>query len=49
MDIFANVNKKLLASNLIDSNFSGSTAVTIYMMHDKLYCANLGDSRAIVG
>jgi serine/threonine protein phosphatase PrpC len=38
----------LLDTN-IDSNFSGSTCVTIFMTSDKkIYCSNVGDSRAII-
>lgn len=38
----------LLDTN-IDSNFSGSTSVTLLITTDKkIYCANVGDSRAII-
>lgn len=38
----------LLDTN-IDSNFSGSTCVTILISTDKkIYCSNVGDSRAII-
>lgn len=29
--------------------FSGSTIISCFMAHNKIYCANVGDSRAIVG
>ncbi len=29
--------------------FSGSTIISCYLLHNKLYCANVGDSRAIIG
>lgn len=28
--------------------FSGSTASTVFINHGKLYCANIGDSRAVI-
>ena len=30
-------------------SFSGSTVVTTYLHQNKLYCCNVGDSRAIIG
>jgi serine/threonine protein phosphatase PrpC len=32
----------------IDVNFSGSTACLLYLHQHSLYCANLGDSRAVI-
>ena len=29
--------------------FSGSTIVSCFMAHNKIYCSNVGDSRAIIG
>ena len=29
--------------------FSGSTMVSVLMQERKLYCANVGDSRALIG
>lgn len=40
---------KLANDSKIDLSYSGSTVVGCYMIHDKLYCANVGDSRAIIG
>ena len=39
--------KELLDSG-IDVTFSGSTCVLCYVNNDTIYCANLGDSRAII-
>jgi serine/threonine protein phosphatase PrpC len=30
-------------------SFSGSTVISCYLQQNKLFCANVGDSRAIVG
>ena len=32
----------------IDSNFSGSTSVSVLLTENRAFCANVGDSRAIV-
>jgi serine/threonine protein phosphatase PrpC len=32
----------------MDSMFSGTTAVTVFLHHNTLLCANSGDSRAIM-
>lgn len=40
---------KLVNESKIDLSYSGSTVVGCYMVHDKLYCCNVGDSRAVVG
>lgn len=29
--------------------FSGSTIISCYLNHNKIYCSNVGDSRAILG
>ena len=39
----------LLLGSSIDVTFSGSTAVTCFLQDDTIYCANAGDSRAIIG
>ena len=37
----------MLHSDQLESNTAGSTAIVILLKGDQLYCANLGDSRAI--
>ncbi len=32
-----------------DVNFSGTTTVTVMVTGNKILCANVGDSRAIIG
>ena len=32
----------------IDIKFSGTTTCLVYVNENKLYCANLGDSRAVI-
>lgn len=44
---FFEVNQGLLQTG-IDCSLSGSTAVTILILGNKLYCGNVGDSRAIL-
>lgn len=44
---FLNTNFDLHSSN-IDDSLSGTTAITIFQRGDKLYVANVGDSRAII-
>ena len=39
----------MLRESNIDLNYSGSTIISCYLNQNKLYCANVGDSRAIVG
>ena len=34
--------------NYYDTNLSGSTLVTVFLLKDKIICANVGDSRAIL-
>ncbi|CAD8202823.1 unnamed protein product [Paramecium octaurelia] len=38
----------MLQQSHIDISFSGSTLVIVYVQNNKLYCANLGDSRAVL-
>lgn len=38
-----------LVSNEIDISFSGATATTCFLEGSKIYTANSGDSRAIIG
>jgi serine/threonine protein phosphatase PrpC len=37
-----------LQDSAIDTTFSGSTAVLVYLNGLKINCANIGDSRAII-
>lgn len=41
-------NEKLRQRGEIGSDLSGTTSVSVYMVDGKLYCSNLGDSRAIL-
>lgn len=47
--VFLNVNFKLFNDSYIDTTFSGSTCVTVICTNDSLICANIGDSRAVLG
>lgn len=38
-----------LAASSTDCTFSGTTACTVYISGNKIYCANAGDSRAVIG
>ena len=40
--------EKNLQETDIDIAYSGSTCVLVYVINDMLFCANLGDSRAII-
>jgi len=48
-DMFLSTNYKLCNETHIDTNFSGSTCVTLIYTPEKLLCANVGDSRAVLG
>lgn len=41
--------EKLLRDSKVDMSFSGSTVISCYLQQNKLICANVGDSRAILG
>ena len=45
---FFNTHRQLLESK-IECSFSGTTTVSLLIINKKLYCANVGDSRAILG
>lgn len=47
--IFLNLNFKLLNVSNIDTTFSGSTCVSLLCTPENLKCANIGDSRAVLG
>lgn len=38
-----------LNQSKIDLNFSGTTLITVLTYYNTLYCANVGDSRAVLG
>lgn len=40
---------KLLKKSPVNCTFSGTTAVMTYLDTEKIYCANVGDSRAVLG
>lgn len=48
-DVFLSTNSRLFNEASIDTNFSGSTCVSVICFQDKLICANVGDSRAVLG
>lgn len=43
------ISDELVEDEGIDTTYSGSTSVGCYLNHNKLYCCNVGDSRAILG
>jgi serine/threonine protein phosphatase PrpC len=48
-DSFIVTNTKLCKDDSIDTNFSGSTCVSVIVTSEKFICANVGDSRAVIG
>ncbi len=48
LKFFEYAQNKLEGSNDIDAKVSGSTAVTLFKINERLICANIGDSRAIL-
>lgn len=48
-EVFLSINSKLFNEAGIDTNFSGSTCVSLIYTPEKLICANVGDSRAVLG
>ena len=48
-DTFLEIDRNISLDPRIDSYFSGSTCVSIVYTPSKLICANLGDSRCIIG
>jgi serine/threonine protein phosphatase PrpC len=50
IEAFKRTNAELLSKKPpIEINFSGTTIVTVLIKDNKLICANLGDSRALLG
>lgn len=54
--VFPNVMKigisrtvEFIEESSIDTNFSGSTLTTVLIKNEQLVCANIGDSRAVIG
>lgn len=48
-DTFLYTNSKLCNEATIDTNFSGSTCVSLIYTPEKIVSANVGDSRAVLG
>lgn len=46
---FILTNSKLSNDSTIDTHFSGSTCVSVLFSNERLFCANVGDSRALLG
>lgn len=46
---FGFVTQQLYTFSNIDIYFSGSTCVSILIVGNKVFCANIGDSRAVLG
>jgi serine/threonine protein phosphatase PrpC len=45
---FESTNRALYQDSGIDIYFSGSTCVTVLIVGNKIFCANVGDSRAVL-
>lgn len=48
-DVFLDTNHKLCNLDNLDTTFSGSTCVSLVYTPEKMICANVGDSRAVLG
>ena len=46
---FNKINEKIIKDPNIESTFSGSTCCSVIITPSKIICANVGDSRAIIG
>ena len=46
--VFRHAERDLQKNSDIDANFSGTTCVMVFQVGEKLLCANVGDSRAIM-
>lgn len=49
IESYKQISDELLEDQSIDTTYSGSTSIGCYLNHNKLYCCNVGDSRAILG
>ncbi|CAD8141043.1 unnamed protein product [Paramecium octaurelia] len=47
INTFQHIENELVDNSNIACNFSGSTAIVTYFMGSKIFCANVGDSRAV--
>ena len=47
-DAFEEIHREVCANSEIDSHNSGSTLTVVIIESDQLYCANVGDSKAIL-
>jgi len=45
---FGHVTQQLYTASGIDIYFSGSTCVSVLIVGNKVFCANVGDSRAVL-
>ena len=48
-EVFIKTNKDLCKDDSVDTQFSGSTCVTIILTKNQIISANVGDSRAVMG
>ena len=48
-DVFIKTNNDLCKNDLVDTQFSGSTCVTIILTKNQIISGNVGDSRAVMG
>ncbi len=48
-ETFVLLNSRLFNDATMDTNFSGSTCVSVIYSPEKIICANVGDSRAVLG
>jgi len=48
-DVFLSINCRLFSDPGIETHYSGSTCVSMIYTKEKLVCANVGDSRAVLG
>ena len=46
---FVSTNIEMTEDDRVDSSFSGSTCVSLFYTPEKLICANVGDSRCVIG